>query len=96
MALSHKDINLLTQKATIAGTEKIPVSDTEYVTTNQIASLGGGGSYTENAEWVWAITDSEDRVLLGIKYDGSVEWTLGIPSPINQVLGDIETLLAAL
>lgn len=43
MALSHKDINLLTQKATIAGTEKIPVSDTEYVTTNQIASLGGGG-----------------------------------------------------
>ena len=44
MALSHKDINLLSQKATIAGTEKIPVSDTEYVTTNQIASLGGGGS----------------------------------------------------
>lgn len=46
MALTHKDINLLTQKATIAGTEKIPVSDTEYVTTNQIASLGGGGSVT--------------------------------------------------
>lgn len=43
MAITHKDINLLTQKATIAGTEKIPVSDTEYVTTTQIASLGGGG-----------------------------------------------------
>lgn len=45
MALIHKDINLLTQKATIAGTEKIPVSDTEYVTTSQIASLGGGGGF---------------------------------------------------
>ena len=43
MAITHKDISLLTQKATIAGTEKIPVSDTEYVTANQIASLGGGG-----------------------------------------------------
>lgn len=41
MAITHKDISLLTQKATIAGTEKIPVSDTEYVTTNQIASLAG-------------------------------------------------------
>ena len=49
MALSHKDINLLTQKATIAGTEKIPVSDTEYVTTNQIASLGGGSVTVDSA-----------------------------------------------
>lgn len=49
MAISHKDINLLTQKATIAGTEKIPVSDTEYVTTNQIASLGGGSITVDSA-----------------------------------------------
>ena len=49
MALSHKDINLLTQKATIAGTEKIPVSDTEYVTTNQIASLGGSSVTVDSA-----------------------------------------------
>lgn len=41
--INFKDIGQLSQKATIAGTEKIPVSDTEYVTANQIASLGGGG-----------------------------------------------------
>lgn len=40
MAVTYKDIDLLSQKATIAGTEKIPVSDTEYVTPTQIASLG--------------------------------------------------------
>lgn len=39
MAVTYKDIDQLSQKATIAGTEKIPVSDTEYVTTSQIASL---------------------------------------------------------
>lgn len=38
MAITHKDINLLTQKATIAGTEKIPVSDTEYITPAQIVA----------------------------------------------------------
>ena len=39
MAITHKDINLLSQKSTIAGTEKIPVSATEYVTLNQISGL---------------------------------------------------------
>lgn len=39
MAITHKDINLLTQKATIAGTEKLPVSDTEYITTGQITDV---------------------------------------------------------
>ena len=38
MALTHKDINLLSQKSTIAGTEKIPVSDTEYITPAQIVA----------------------------------------------------------
>lgn len=33
---TYKDINLLTKKATMAGTEKIPVSDTEYITPDQI------------------------------------------------------------
>ena len=39
MAVTYKDINLLTQKSTVAGTEKIEVSDTEYITPVQIAGL---------------------------------------------------------
>lgn len=38
MALTHKDINLLSQKSAVAGTEKIPVSDTEYITPSQIVA----------------------------------------------------------
>ena len=38
MAVTYKDIDQLSQKATMAGTEKLPVSDTEYITPNQITS----------------------------------------------------------
>lgn len=41
--VNFKDISNLSQKSAIAGTEKIPVSDTEYVTADQIASLGNSG-----------------------------------------------------
>lgn len=43
MAITYKDINQLTQKGSVAGTEKLPVSDTEYITPNQIAALAPGG-----------------------------------------------------
>lgn len=36
--VTHKDINLLTQKSAVAGTEKLPVSDTEYITPAQIVA----------------------------------------------------------
>ena len=42
-SIDFKDINLLTQKSAVAGTERLPVSDTEYITPNQIAALAGGG-----------------------------------------------------
>jgi len=38
MALIGKDIGLLSQKSSVAGTEKLPVSDTEYITPTQIRS----------------------------------------------------------
>ena len=36
MTVVFKDIDLLSQKSSLAGTEKIEVSDTEYITPNQI------------------------------------------------------------
>lgn len=38
MTVVFKDIELLTQKASVAGTEKLPVSDTEFITPDQIVS----------------------------------------------------------
>lgn len=39
MAVTYKDIDLLTQKASAAGTEKIPVSDTQYLSAEQISNI---------------------------------------------------------
>lgn len=39
MAVTYKDIDQLTQKASPTGTEKLPVSDTEYITPQQIAGM---------------------------------------------------------
>lgn len=38
MAITYKDIGQLSQKSSVAGTEKLPVSDTEYITPSQIVS----------------------------------------------------------
>ena len=38
MAVSYKDISLLSEKSSLAGTEKIVVSDTEYITPTMIQS----------------------------------------------------------
>lgn len=38
MSVIYKDIDQLSQKSTVAGTEKIPVSDTQYLTPAQIAT----------------------------------------------------------
>lgn len=38
MSVTYKDIDQLSQKPSVAGTEKIPVSDTQYLTPDQIAT----------------------------------------------------------
>lgn len=38
MAVTYKDIDTLSQKSSVAGTEKISVSDTQYITPSQIVS----------------------------------------------------------
>ena len=38
MSVTYKDIDDLSQKSSVAGTEKLPVSDTQYLTPAQIAT----------------------------------------------------------
>ena len=38
---------------------------------------------TENPEWIYVMTDAKNHILFGIKRDGSVEWSVGIPKPIE-------------
>jgi hypothetical protein len=43
---------------------------------------------------VWV--DSQNRVLFGVKSDGSFSWQKGVPKPINDELNAIKARLTAL
>lgn len=47
----------------------------------------------QNNEFSYAIVDSNDTLLFGIKTDGSVTWSKGIPETIKVVLDSIQTSL---
>lgn len=44
------------------------------------------GEYVDTAEYLMCYTDSEGRFLFGIKSDGSIEWSKGVPTPIKDEL----------
>lgn len=50
----------------------------------------------EKPEWLKVLTDSEKKVIGGIKKDGSVEWFSGIPTPIKEELEQLRNEIAEL
>lgn len=49
------------------------------------------GHYETNEEWLRVYTDAENKFLWGIRVDGSIDWAIGIPRPIQK---KIEELIA--
>lgn len=49
------------------------------------------GHYETNEEWLRAYTDAENKFLWGIRINGSIDWAVGIPRPIQK---KIEELIA--
>lgn len=47
------------------------------------------GHYETNEEWLRAYTDAEGKFLWGIRADGSIDWAVGIPKPIQKALNEI-------
>lgn len=67
----------------------------------QVAEIQKGmkllGDYVENPEYIYAITDAEDKFLFGIKReDGAIEWSVGIPKPIQAELEALKKRIAEL
>ena len=51
------------------------------------------GSYIENQEFIHVHTDSEGKLLWWIKKDGTVGWSKGVPTPIQEELKKLEQLI---
>lgn len=47
------------------------------------------GHYETNEEWLRVYTDAEGKFLWGIRVDGSIDWSVGIPKPVQKALNEI-------
>lgn len=48
------------------------------------------GKYISDDIYILACVDSEDKVLYGVRRDGSFEWAKGVPTPIKSKLDELE------
>lgn len=55
---------------------------------NRIDELGF--HFIESPEYLYAITDAEDKLLFCVRTDGTIDWALGIPHPIKKELERLE------
>ena len=55
-----------------------------------------GFSVVENPEWMYVLLDSEEKIVFGIRHDGSVEWGLDIPRQMNEELEALKKRIAEL
>lgn len=49
-------------------------------------SFCGDSVYVENPEWICVLLDAKKRILAGLKSDGSVEWSIGVPTPVKEYI----------
>ena len=83
MAIVYKDIEAYTPKATLSGTEKIPVSDTEYITPAQIVEGVKKDIFSEGQNYTPSCTINSSG---GI--DGNAPWfIMNDYIPVNN--GDV-------
>ena len=47
------------------------------------------GKYKDDDEWVYTLTDKDSKFIFGIKKDGSIEWSVGVPTPIQKLVNSI-------
>ena len=61
------------------------ISD-EWSINTEDWSFCGNDVYVENPEWIRVVLDADKHILAGIKADGSVEWSIGVPTPVKEHL----------
>lgn len=108
MSVTYKDIDELSQKSSVAGTEKLPVSDTQYITPAQIATCKQ--VHLEDESDMPASPDANTLYLIdenAVTYEQTSHKVTSLSSSstdtqypsakcVYDIVGDIETLLTAL
>lgn len=56
----------------------------DAATELELKSIEESGRYEVSGEWIRVVTDNVGRILCGIKVDGSIEWSIGVPTPVRE------------
>lgn len=88
-----KDIEAYTQKSAVVGTEKIPISDTEFITPNQIANSGDLRVVQSNTDLAFS---DENGYCVAVFYNGHIKTKNFDSAAVMSQIGDIETILASI
>lgn len=82
------EVNGYNCKLDIRDVDKEPILDSSnIVESNGIATTYG--YYTDNPEWIKVITDSTGKIICGIRQDFSIEWSIGVPTPIKNYIDSL-------
>lgn len=65
------------------------VLDSGHEEVNQL------GQYIENPEYIRVYTDADGKFVWGIKKDGSIEWEVGVPTPVQNAINEVISLLSS-
>lgn len=85
--LLNEQINAKQLEIGAVETDIEPILDSPNMLPSGAVALNLGWYHgNRNNEWVYVITDGAMRVLAGIKFDGSVEWMIGVPTPVKKYI----------
>lgn len=64
-------------------------TNTDAATNSKFVNLANwnednGEVWVDNPEWIRVVTDKDGNILAGIKGDGSIEWSVGVPMPVKE------------
>lgn len=68
----------------------VPTPIKKYISETSV-SRSEYGTYEENADFIRAYVDADNKFLFGIKRDGSIEFAKGVPTPVKKYISEIET-----
>lgn len=78
----------------IIGTERIADGAITYdKLQDEIKEVAESNKYVENLEFIRYFTDADGRLLWWINADGSIDWSKGVPQPIQKELKKLEQLI---
>ena len=65
------------------GVDDGPTSGSDnLVKSGGVAAVNG--FYIQDCDYIRVVTDADDRILFGIKRDGCIEWSKGVPTPVKE------------